>query len=75
SFLQKIQETVVKASAVIENYRHEKNGVVMRQPATNRQTWPDRSGNLRPATIEVIEKEAGKIKEAVAAGAYRISES
>ncbi len=74
TFLQKIQETVVRASAVIENYRYKKNDIVMRQPATNRQTWPDRSGNLRPATIGIV-KEAKEIKEAVAAGAYRISES
>ncbi len=36
-------EAAVKIFAVIENLRYKKNGVVMRQPGTNKVEYPDRS--------------------------------
>jgi hypothetical protein len=48
-FMERLKSAVVRAMAVLEHSRIKKQGVVMRQPPTNRVTYPDRMHEM-PAT-------------------------
>jgi hypothetical protein len=43
TFSERMKSLAVRVLALRESYRMKKEGVIMRQPPTNRVTYPDRS--------------------------------
>jgi hypothetical protein len=53
TLVERAKSLAVRLFAIRESYRMKKEGTIMRQPPTNRMTYPDRS--LKPATESCID--------------------